>query len=234
MDLEEILATGWAEPDDFTAEEFAVAERFWLTRRNNDAKLLAAKTHASQLITSWTGRTPRDVGSFGTKVNLDTSDLDLGIGYPIADRAHLTQALAGHATFKGERFTRFNTTRLVYAFDCDGIQIDLSALTEEDFAVACRMLDQIEAGMTREERIVHTWVKHLLRTAGRLDDYATWKLVVYARYCPEFNWVPITETPESLHTDSPIALPDPITDLTQAAESPGETTPDQTTPTTAR
>ena len=49
--------------------------------------------------------------------------------------------------------------------------------------------------MSREERIAHTWVKHLLREAGRLEDYARWKLVVYAKYCPEFNWVPIPEHP---------------------------------------
>jgi hypothetical protein len=148
----------------------ASAERFWLDRRTDDERLLAPRTHASHLITSWTGRTPRDVVSFGIKVNLDTSDLDLGIGYPVADQAQLMEALAGRAAFRGERFTRFNTTRLVFTFDCDGVQIDLSTLTEEDFAIACRMLDQIEAGMTREKRIAHTWVKHLLRAAGRLPD----------------------------------------------------------------
>lgn len=131
-------------------------------------------------------------------------------------------------------FTRFNTTRLVYAFDCDGVQIDLSALTEEDFAVACRMLDQIEAGMTREERIAHTWVKHLLRTTGRLDDYATWKLVVYARYCPEFNWVPITETPKDPEGEKPITLPDLVADLSQAGTSPGDATLGQAAPTASR
>jgi hypothetical protein len=234
VDLEAILAAGWADPDEFTAEEFTAAERFWLDRRTDDERLLAARTHASHLITSWTGRTPRDVGSFGTKVNLDTSDLDLGIGYPVADRAQLMEALARRAAFKGERSTRFNTTRLVYAFDCDGVQIDLSALTEEDFAVACRMLDQIEAGMTREERIAHTWVKHLLRTAGRLDDYATWKLVVYARYCPEFNWVPITETPKDPEGEKPITLPDLVADLSQAGTSPGDATLGQAAPTTVR
>lgn len=73
------------------------------------------------------------------------------------------------------------------------MDIDLSALTEEDFAVACRMLDDIEASMTEQERIAHTWVKHLLRRAGRMTEYAQWKLVTYARFCPEFNWVPIPE-----------------------------------------
>ena len=102
-------------------------------------------------------------------------------------------ALEPRAVFKGERRTRFSTTRLVFAFMCRDVEIDLSVLTEEDFAVACRMLDQIEAGMSEGERVAHTWVKHLLRSSGRMQEYAEWKLVVYARYCPEFRWVPIPE-----------------------------------------
>ena len=81
----------------------------------------------------------------------------------------------------------------MFAFTVDGVQIDLSALTEEDFTVACRMLDQIEQTMTDEERVCHTWVKYLLRAQARLDEYAAWKLVTYRRFCPEFNWVPIPE-----------------------------------------
>ncbi|WP_175041369.1 hypothetical protein [Nocardia terpenica] len=102
-------------------------------------------------------------------------------------RDGLVAALTPHAVFKGERFTRFSTTRMVFAFEVDGVEVDLSALTEDDFAVSCRMLAEIEATMTEPEQIAHTWVKHLLRSAGRMDDYATWKLVTYARFCPNFG-----------------------------------------------
>lgn len=193
MDLDRIIAKGWADPADLSPGEYAAAEQFWLQRRKSDARLAAIRSWAADLITEWTGRVPRDVGSFGTQLNLDTSDLDLGIGYPVADRAALMATMEGKAVFKGERRTRSDTTRLVYAFTLDDVEIDLSALTDEDFTVACRMLDQIDAGMSCEERIVHTWIKHQLRAADRMDDYAAWKLVVYARHCPEFNWVPIPE-----------------------------------------
>jgi hypothetical protein len=137
-------------------------------------------------------------------LNLETSDLDLGIGYPVERREELISLLAPNTVFKGERVTRFpaadlggsepaTTTRLVFAFEVDCVEVDLSALTEEDFAVACRMLDDIEASMTEPERIVHTWVKYLLRSSGRMAEYAQWKLVTYARFCPEFTWVPIPE-----------------------------------------
>jgi len=193
LDLDAVMASGWADPSGFPAAEFARAEAFWLDRRRHDDRLLAVRAEASRLVTEWTGRVPRDVGSFGTRLNLAGSDLDLGIGYPAEQRAGLTSALAPHAELKGERQTSFSTTRLVWAFSCDGVEVDLSALTEDDFVVACRMLDQIDQAMTRDERVAHTWVKHLLRSAGRREDYARWKLVVYARFCREFNWVPIPE-----------------------------------------
>jgi hypothetical protein len=127
------------------------------------------------------------------RLNLETSDLDLGIGYPLQERERIAEALRLHAVFKGERQTRFTNTRLVYLLERDGVEIDLSVLTEEDFTVACRMLDEINATMNNQERVAHTWVKHLLWSSGRLDTYAEWKLVTYRRFCSEFNWVPIPQ-----------------------------------------
>ncbi len=204
LDLDAVFSARWADPEAFPAAEFARAEAFYRERRQADEELLTIRARAASMIREWTGRNSRDVGSFGLRLNLESSDLDLGIGYPVEQRETLTAALAGHTSFKGERVTRFpaaqrsggtsaTTTRLVFAFTVDGVDVDLSALTEEDFAVACRMLDDIEASMTEQERIAHTWVKHLLRSADRMDEYAEWKLVTYARFCPEFNWVPIRE-----------------------------------------
>ena len=51
-----------------------------------------------------------------------------------------------------------------------------------------------QATMTEQEQIAHTWIKHLLHSSGRMNEYAEWKLVTYARFCPEFSWVPIPET----------------------------------------
>jgi hypothetical protein len=193
LDLPAITARGWANRSDFTDAEYGRAAQFYEAMRVHDERLCRVRGEASALIEGWTGRRPRDVGSFGTRLNLETSDLDLGIGFPVEDRDQLMAVLAPYARFLGERYTRFSTTRLVFGFTVDGVEIDLSALTEDDFAVACRMLDQIEQAMTHEDRVCHTWVKHLLRAQGRLDEYAAWKLVTYGRFCPEFNWVPIPE-----------------------------------------
>ncbi|WP_234443731.1 hypothetical protein [Streptomyces sp. NRRL B-24484] len=193
LDLSAITAAGWTTRADFTDAEYARAQAFYASMRVHDEHLLALRARASEMIRELTGREPRDVGSLGTRLNLETSDLDLGIGYPEDDRDHLMQVLADRATFLGERKTSFSTTRLVFSFELEGVEVDLSALTEEDFTVACRMLDQIDESMTEEERVCHLWVKHLLRSSGRIDDYAKWKLNTYARFCPEFNWVPIPE-----------------------------------------
>lgn len=194
LDLDAIMAAQWADPQVFPLVEFVRAEAFWRARRAQDDKLVAVRAKAADLIRSWTERQSRDVGSFGLRLNLETSDLDLGIGYPVDQRDALITTLSPHTVFKGERRTRFSTTRLVFAFTVEGIEVDLSALTEEDFTIACRMLDEIETTMTEQEQIAHTWIKHLLRSSGRMSEYAEWKLVTYARFCPEFNWVPIHET----------------------------------------
>jgi len=45
---------------------------------------------------------------------LETSDLDLGIGFPVEHRDRLVAALDGHTVFKGERVTRFPAAEQVY------------------------------------------------------------------------------------------------------------------------
>lgn len=197
LDLTGITERRWVTREDFPPAEFVRAREFYEEMRAHDESLEKIRADAAALITEWTGgHVPRDVGSFGTRLNLATSDLDLGIGYPVEDRDRLRKSLEATTEFLGERRTRFSTSRLVFSFTVAGIEIDLSALTVEDFAVACRMLDQIDATMTLDERIAHTWVKHLLKSSGRTQEYASWKLTTYARFCPEFNWVPIPEKPE--------------------------------------
>jgi hypothetical protein len=195
LDLDAVIASGWAYPGDFPPGEYARAAALYASLRQHDERLLRIRTVVAAEIAGWTGRAPRDVGSFGLRLNLATSDLDLGIGYPPEDRDRIMRALGPHGVFKGERMTSFTTTRLVFLLVRDGVEIDLSVLTEEDFQVACRMLDEIDQTMSEPERIAHTWVKYLLRRAGRLEDYAAWKLVTYRRFCPEFNWVPVLEKP---------------------------------------
>jgi hypothetical protein len=72
MELDAIVQSGRADSADFTAAEFAEAERFWIARRAPDEQLQVAFDAASDLIHQWTGRISGDVGSFGTRLNLES------------------------------------------------------------------------------------------------------------------------------------------------------------------
>jgi hypothetical protein len=93
LDLDEILTARWADPHVFPAAEFARAEAFWRARRAQDDELVAVRAKAADLVGEWTGQQSRDVGSFGLRLNLETSDLDLGIGYPVDQRDTLITVL---------------------------------------------------------------------------------------------------------------------------------------------
>ena len=197
LDLDKVLSAGWVDRDDLDQGEYARAEAFYDALRAHDTRLLGVRKQAFELVREWTGRDGIDVGSFGTRVNLETSDLDVGIGVAVADRPALRAALEGKAEFIAERRTSAETSRLVFGFALEDVHVDLSALEPANFARAKAMLEAIEAGMSTTERVCHTWVKHHLREAGRMDDYAAWKLVVYGRFNPDFDWVPIPEKPAS-------------------------------------
>ena len=109
LDLAALLEKGWADRGDFPDPEYDQAFAFYQAMRDHDDRLREVRAQASAMIEGWTGRVPRDVGSFGTGLNLETSDLDLGIGYPVEDRDHLMTTLAGCTQFLGERYTRFST-----------------------------------------------------------------------------------------------------------------------------
>lgn len=96
LDLDAILAARWADPAVFPAGEFVRAKAFYRELREQDDALLAVRAKAASLIREWTGRNSRGVGSFGLRLNLESSDLDLGIGYPVQQRDALAAALVAH------------------------------------------------------------------------------------------------------------------------------------------
>jgi hypothetical protein len=79
LDLDAILAARWVDPAVFPAGEFVRVEAFYRERREQDDALLGVRAKAASLIREWTGRDSRDVGSLGLRLNVESSDLDLGI-----------------------------------------------------------------------------------------------------------------------------------------------------------
>src|SRR5260370_39256807 len=95
LDLAALLAKGWADRGDFPDAEFDQALAFYRAMRDHDGRLSAVRARASGMIGEWTGRGPRDGGSVCTVLNLGSSGLDLGIGYPGDNRGHQMAAPAG-------------------------------------------------------------------------------------------------------------------------------------------
>jgi hypothetical protein len=111
LDLTALAAKGWANRSDFPETEYARALEFYQAMRAHDGRLHQVRAQAAGRIEQWTGRVPRDVGSFGTRLNLETSDLDLGIGYPVEDRAALMAVLSLRAVRLPPATTRGGLSR---------------------------------------------------------------------------------------------------------------------------
>lgn len=188
--LDELSEKSWVTARDLSREEYARALELYVSLRGYDRTLLRVREAVSGSIEARIARTPRDIGSFGLGLNLATSDIDLGVGCTRQEWDRAIEILRPCGEFLGEQKTRFSTTRLGFALQRQGVRVDLSVLREHDFDVACRMIDCIDVQMTEEERVVHTWVKHLLIEAERLERYAEWKMLPYRRFCPEFKDVP--------------------------------------------
>jgi hypothetical protein len=174
-------------------EDWKQAVEFYNKIRSHDGRILELEERAITYVFQLTGYKAEDVGSFGLKLNLPDSDLDLAIGVPAADSDRVLSALRMHMKYKGERTTRDSSTRHVFALSIDGVEIDLGVLPDDDFSLLCESLERCRREMTHEERIEHVWQKNTLKKEGRRLEYATLKLLPYARFCPTFRWVPILD-----------------------------------------
>ena len=178
---------------EISKEDWKQAVEFYNNIRSYDGRILELEERAVAYVFELAGYKAEDVGSFGLKLNLPDSDLDLAIGVPVTDRDRVLNILRTHLKYKGERITRDSSTRHVFGLSIDGVEIDLGVLPDDDFSLLCESLEQCRREMTQEERIEHVWRKNTLKKEGRRLEYATLKLLPYARFCPTFRWVPILE-----------------------------------------
>jgi hypothetical protein len=184
LDLRAIVARGWVESDDFTPAEAARARRFWHAIRAQDAALARIRDQAGALVRGRTGADWCDFGSLGLRLNLPGSDVDLGAAVTRDRWTNVAAALAHDAECLGTVRTPFASVRLAFSWRIGGTTVDLSVVTPDIYGEARHMLACIGTGMTRDDRIRHTWVKHLLRAHGWEGAYAAWKLAPYRRFCP--------------------------------------------------
>lgn len=184
IDAQALVRNDWVDPSQWPAGEFERAAAFYREAHAGDERTLGVRARACASLRTWTGLQAADIGSFALGLHLRGSDLDLGLGCPADARSDMIAALSSRTRFLGERQTRFHIPRLAFAWTLEGIEIDVTALSPEAFAAACRMISQIQTAMTFEERVAYTWVKHQLVLEGRYAAYASWKQAPFDRYCP--------------------------------------------------
>jgi hypothetical protein len=187
LDLAIILDEKWVDLSAFSAVEALQAADFYRTIRRRDSQLVRARAAAVRDTLALTGLRAVEIGSFGIQLNLNTSDLDLGVGCRGEELDRLTLALSPRFRPLGWQPTRFSNLRFAFAAEYENVSVDLSVLSPQDFMQACRMHQRIAESMSQSERIAYTWVKHLLFVSGAWDAYERWKCAPYLRFCSGFR-----------------------------------------------
>jgi hypothetical protein len=161
--------------------------------RAHDQRLHTVSGQAAALVCRWTGQMPELLGSFALGLNVDTSDLDLGLAVHPFGLRRVAGCLEdqGRAWFKAERRSTPRTTRLVFGAVVAGVSIDIVLLPPADHQALLAALARCRQQMPHPDKVRHVWHKHLLRHAGQRTAYEVFKLGPYRRWCPEFTWTPV-------------------------------------------
>jgi hypothetical protein len=159
--------------------------------RAHDQRLHTVAAQGAGLVSGWTGYPSALLGSFSLGLNVDTSDLDLGVAVHPHALGRVAGCLDGPARFKGERRSTPHSTRLVFGASVAGVSIDIVLLPPADYHTLLTALARCRQQMPHHDKIRHVWHKHLLRQAGHRHAYEVFKLGPYRRYCPEFTWTPV-------------------------------------------
>jgi hypothetical protein len=190
----------YSESNDLTSKK----RDFYFSIRENDAKLSLIERNSLSFLKEWTGCDGINVGSFGLLLNISSSDIDIGIGANPDDIERIRQSLEEKGClFKAERVTRkidqegLCTSRFVYLFQIDGIDIDISVYLDTDLKILSQGLFKCRKEMSLEDRIEHVWQKNELKLSGNVSGYANYKIEPYEKFCKGFLWKPLEDKLQS-------------------------------------
>ena len=186
LNIQDVVRSGWLRPEDLPREDLAAAEQLYAEIHRDDQQVFELKAQLVNDIARLTGATASDIGSFGLGLNLAASDLDLGMAWPRDRRGELRDLLEPTFTHLGDRQTRFANVRTVFSTVRESVEVDLTVLCQQDYAMASGMHAAIAGQMSLMEKVAFTWVKRLLHEAGLKSEYTRWKSAPYQRFCPEF------------------------------------------------
>ncbi|WP_042434118.1 hypothetical protein [Streptacidiphilus anmyonensis] len=185
-DLRCVLDAGWVQLDDLHPQERRRAARFYADRAPGH-QYLAGVQHAAQAVCErWTGNRPHPMGSSYAGTALDSSDIDLYAPMPnrCVGLGDLRELLAGRAAYRKTRPGPTGEDRHLFSYTEGATRIDLNFVPPSDYRLALTVVQEIAAGLTTEDRIAHTWIKHLLHEQSEEEAYDHWKTTMRLRTSP--------------------------------------------------
>ncbi len=91
------------------------------------------------------------------------------------DLNDLRNLLAGRASYQKARIGPAGENRYLFRYTRDATRIDLNFIPARDFRFVAAVAQELATGLTTDDCIAHTWVKHLLHERRKDDAYREWK-----------------------------------------------------------
>ncbi|MEZ0064983.1 hypothetical protein ABIA32_000971 [Streptacidiphilus sp. MAP12-20] len=177
---------GWVKLDDLHPEERQLATGFYLACGQVRHALTDMQEKAQAACEQWTGNRPHPMGSSYAGTALSSSDIDLYAPLPKQSGSldDLRKLLNGHAAYRKTRPGPTGQDRHLFSYTQAATRVDLNFVPADDYWLALTVVHEIATGLTDEDRIAHTWIKHLLHARGDEDGYDRWKTAMRLRMSP--------------------------------------------------
>lgn len=177
---------GWVQLDDLHPAERQLAVRFYVSCGKVRQDLADLQGAAQAACEQWTGNRPHPMGSSYAGTALSSSDIDLYAPLPkrCSSLDDLRELLTGRAVYRKTRPGPTGKDRHLFSYTQDTTRVDLNFVPAGDYQLALTVVHEIAAGLTTEDRIAHTWIKHLLHARGDEEAYDRWKTAMRLRMSP--------------------------------------------------
>ncbi|MEZ0094123.1 hypothetical protein [Streptacidiphilus sp. EB129] len=185
-DLHAILHAGRIRLHQLALAEQGLAERFYATLASLRADLAVATVRAigASRVRGIAELQAMGSSQYGTALHASDVDLYAPIPPTCPDLDSLRALLDGHAEYRKTRSVPTTGPRHLFAFQQDGVDVDLNLVEHADYRLAVTVVQEIAAALTVPDRIANTWIKHLLQQQEQADAYDRWKDATRLHHSP--------------------------------------------------
>ncbi|QMU67098.1 hypothetical protein [Streptacidiphilus sp. P02-A3a] len=176
-DLQAVLKAGRVQLPQFAPREQKQAQQFYasLAGYRTGLATTTARAIAASQAKGLTELHAMGSSQYGTV--LHDSDIDLYAPIPptCPDLDTLRTLLGGHAEYRKTRSAPTHGPRHLFAFQQDGIDVDLNLVEATDYRLAVTVVREITEALSEADLIANTWIKHLLHKREDPHAYDQWK-----------------------------------------------------------